>query len=300
MLDNTTAIETKETPLTKRQEQERARLEAWLEERLEKGKKQRHCEVVTLVPMLAALLLERNPVNRPIASRNAATLASDIANGRFLFNGESIVVSDTGLLIDGQHRCIQVVSTNTPIETVLVFGAPEKSRFTIDTGRPKSVSNFLAMKGKNYTAALGAAASYHLQWRKFGLLSTGGANVPTKSEILDAADELRGLESSVELTVASMKSVRSHAVLAFCHYVFWKKSSREASDHFVLRVIEGDGLKKGDPILYARNRLLAMGRLHTANARSELLFKCWNAHRLNLPIESHFKLTGGKLPKVER
>lgn len=52
-----------------------ARMKSWLEERVEAGKKKRSAEVVTLTPVLASLLLERNPINRPISKRNAADLA---------------------------------------------------------------------------------------------------------------------------------------------------------------------------------------------------------------------------------
>ena len=58
------------------------------------------------------------------------------------------------------------------------------------------------------------------------------------------------INSPTSVTMApSNATIGSHAVLAFCHYVFWKASSRENADHFMTKLIEGDGLKKGDPIL---------------------------------------------------
>lgn len=288
---------------TKAQAEERRRMTDWLEARIVASKKKPSAEVVTLTPMLAQLLLEegRNPVNRPLSQRNSADIGADIANGRFEFNGESIVISNTGILIDGQHRCAQVAATKHSIETVIVFGPNEAARFTIDIGKSKTVSNFLAMKGRHYTGVLGAAVGYHLQWRKIGaLLYGGGKHYPTKPEILAAADETRGMETSVEFTVPAMKSpVRSHAVLAFCHFVFWKKTNRESADQFILRLIEGDGLRRNDPILYCRNRLIKSGRSVPAGERAELIFKCWNAHRLGNTID-HLKISGGALPKVER
>lgn len=277
--------------------QERLRL--WLEERIAAGKKKPTAEVVTLVPALAALLLERNPVNRPISKQNANELKSDVASQRFVFNGESIVVSDTGVLMDGQHRCLTVVETGVPIETAIVFGPKEAARFTIDTGRSKTVSNFLAMKGRHYTHALGAACGYIVQWKQGGKINYAGDQRPSKQTVLAAADELKGIDDSVEFTQAAMKTVRSHAVLAFCHWVFWKKSSREAADAFMSKLIEGDGLKKGDPILWCRNKLIASSRGVHAGDRAELIFKTWNAHRLGQTITA-FRVSGGPLPKVER
>ena len=302
MLDATNENVLIEKP-TKARAEEIRRMEIWLNERITAGKRKAAAEVVTLTPVLARLLLDRNPINRPISKANSSSLAADIANDRFEFNGESIVVSNTGTLIDGQHRCEQVIATGRSIETVIVFGPTDGSRYTIDTGKPKTVSNFLAMKGKLYTVALSSAACFHLEWRKRGAIGSYTTRQdlrPTKSEILSAVDELRGLESSVEFTVPSMKTVRSHALLAFCHYVFWKKSGREVADNFIQRLIDGDGLRKGDPIHYCRNRLLGFGRGVHANTRAELVFKCWNGHRIGETID-HFKLSGhGKLPKVER
>lgn len=275
------------------------RMTIWLEEHVAKGKKSPHAEVVTLTPVLASLLLERNPVNRPISKTNNNEIRQDMANGRYVFNGESIIISDTGTLNDGQHRCLNVLETGVPIQTVIVFGPKEETRFTVDTGRSKTVANFLSMKGRKYTHVLGPASGYILQWKQLGWIPYDGSARPSKQAILQAADTIKGIDASVEFTSDCMKTVRSHAVLAFCHHAFWKASSREDADYFMTKLIHGDGLKKGDPILYCRNRLIGMGRNTRAGNRVELVFKCWNAHRNNHGID-HFKLSGGKLPKLER
>lgn len=275
------------------------RMKEWLEERIYKGKKSPIAEIVTLTPVLASLLLERNPINRPISRSGKSEIKQDIAGGRYVFNGESIIVSDTGVLNDGQHRCLNVLETGISIQTVIVFGPKEETRFTVDTGKSKTLSNFLAMKGRKYTHVLGPAVGYILQWKQHGYIPDGAEVVPTKQARLEASEAIKGIDASVLFTADSMKTIRSHAVLAFCHYAFWKASSRENADYFMTKLIEGDGLKKGDPILYCRNRLMGMGRGIRAGTRSELVFKCWNAWRSGHSID-HFKMGGGKLPKLER
>jgi len=276
-----------------------SRMRIWLDERIAKGKKAPSAEIITLTPVLASLLLERNPINRPISKLGKAEIKQDLANGRYVFNGESIIVSDTGVLNDGQHRCVNVLETGVSIQTVIVFGPKEETRFTVDTGKSKTLSNFLAMKGRKYTHVLGPAVGYILQWKQYGYLPVGAETKPTKQAQLEAADAIRGIDASVLFTADCMKTVRSHAVLAFCHHAFWKVSSRENADFFVTKLMEGDGLKKGDPILYCRNRLIGMGRGIRAGTRAELVFKCWNAWRSGHSID-HFKMSGGKLPKLER
>lgn len=304
MLDATNTSETTLETIRGVSPEEHRRMTAWLEGHIEGSKKKPVAEVVTMTPLLAQLLLTRNHENRPISRRNSDDLAADIANKRWEFNGESIVVSKSGKLLDGQHRCQQVVATGKPIETVVVFGPRDQARFTIDTGKSKTVSNFLSMKGKSYTHALGPAINYILQWREHGEIyrPTGAKSsslLPTKAQIIAAADELAGIDASIEVTAGSMKTVKSHAVLAFCHFVFSRRLNRTTADEFMLKLIEGDGLRKGSPIHYCRNRLLNMGGEVRANARAELIFKSWNAWRIGNDMDG-CRLSGGKLPKVER
>jgi hypothetical protein len=286
--------------LTKAQSEERRRMLVWFEQHVEAGRKKPFSELVTLTPILAEILLEHNPINRPLSKPNVADLMSDVGAGRWTLNGESIVVSKKGYVLDGQHRCWIVKHTGVAIETFMTFGIDEEARYTIDIGKPKSAPNFLSMKGRKDTNNLAAAVGCYLQWRQHGYIRYSGGR-PTKTEVLAGADLFKGIDDSVALvTGATKRGLGSRSVLAFCHYVFWKRSGRENADHFMLRLIEGDGLKKGDPILVCRNRLTGnMHRGNTANDRAELVFKAWNHYRRGETVTS-LKLSGGKLPKVER
>jgi hypothetical protein len=285
----------------------------WLEERIAAGKKSPVAEVITLTVALAELLVSdvRNQINRPLSGGNEASLLSDIANQRFEFNGESIVVSDTGKLLDGQHRCYSVIKSGIPIQTVIVFGPKEDARFTIDIGRPKSASNFLAMKGHKYTAMLASTARLVLIYRAFDSLVTGGADsyktAPTKTEVVNAVSQLRGLEASVEFTSVAPKALGSKSILAFAHYIIAKKSSRENADYFFQKMFEVaqsmavPELKDGHPIRYCVRRIPDVGSnggTTGLNARAELIFKCWNGYRRGEAPRSIS--LNGRLPKVER
>lgn len=275
-----------------------SRMNAWLDERISKGKKSPLAEVVTLTPVLASLLLERNPVNRPIGRYNMDSLRADTSNGRFMFNGESIVVSDTGVLIDGQHRCQTVVETRNAIQTVMVFGPKEDARFTIDIGKPKTAANFLHMKGGVDTNNLSATISLLIQYAATGTLIYGSVRA-TKPQIVDGYGRFRGVENSVAIVSdATKKKLGSRSALAFCHYTFKRKAGAEAADHFMRKLIDGDGLRKGDPIYHTRERLLKLERGCRAEARIEVVFKGWNAWRRNEAVTNI--RSNGKLPKVER
>lgn len=299
MLDATASNEVPSESVYGVSKEEYRRMKQWLEDRIEVGRKRRTAEAVMLSPCLAHLLMGCNTINRPIGKSNLSNLKADIANGRWEYNGESISVSKTGRLLNGQHRCTAVIETGVGIETVIAFGANDESRFTIDIGSPKSAANFLHMRDYTDTNNLAATVSMLLQYRKNGSLSSGSLSRPTKTEIVQAAETYRGVQSSVyAVRGATKKHLGSRSVLAFCHYTFWKKTNKETADEFIRLLIDGDGLRKGNPIYYCRERLLGMSRETRADSRAEVIFRCWNAWRRGESVHKRITLSG-KLPKVE-
>jgi hypothetical protein len=272
------------------------RMEVWLDERIKRGKKEPFSEVVTLTPVLASLLLQRNTNNRNIMRMNGESICNDILAGRWQFNGESIVVADTGLLIDGQHRCHAVVQTGKSITVSLVFGAKEDARYTIDIGSPKTASNFLHMKGFKDCNNMAAAIALIIQYQKDGNIPKGYTR-PTKTEIVQNAEELRGIQTSIDF-VSGAKALGSRSVLAFCHYIFKKRAGAVAADEFISKLIGGEGLRKGDPIYYCRERLIAMRGTSIAGDKAGIIFKAWNHWRLGDTITKIIAPT--RLPKLER
>jgi hypothetical protein len=162
-----------------------------------------------------------------------------------------------------------------------------------------ALANKLTMCGRNkYSTPLGAAIGYLIQWQEHDHVDKDSQ--PTHTAILQLAETFKGIEGSVEIAARGTRIIRSHSVLAMCHWIFSRKSSRAAADEFINKVIDGNDLKKGDPILYCRNRLMGMTRANSVGERIELVFKCWNAWRRGERIESYLKLSGAKLPKVSR
>lgn len=279
------------------QEIERQRMERWLADKTAKG---RSVEIVTITPVLATLLLERNTKNRPIAHGNVNVLERDAIEGRFEFNGESVIVSEDGSLIDGQHRCQAVVRTGVPIETVIVFGVPDKARRTVDIGRARSAANVLAMEyGVEEAGLVATVTKMILSWRTFGHIAKHGKHAPTKTQVIDAHGHLTGIEESLKFCNRKRASlVAPRTVLAFCHWAFAQRASREDADRFMARLIDGDRPRDGDPILYVRDRLLGITKWVFPQDRVSLIFQAWNLWRTGRPF-AQIK-TKSDLPPLER
>lgn len=248
----------------------------WIDSKVAAAKGGVICDVVEVTPALARALLERNPANRRVSEATVEKIVRDIDAGNFVVNGESIIVAADGTLNDGQHRLCAVVQANRSITSVMVFGPARDTRTTVDQGRSKQVGDYLAMGGHRDSLALAAAAGYVWQWKNIGRLSTQAMDRPTKGEVLAVVEANPGLADSVSAVGGNV--VAGRGILAFCHWVFSTKASAQVADDFIHALITGENLLSRDPVLYARNRLMADRRL-SPNEKAKLIFRAWNAYR---------------------
>lgn len=248
----------------------------------------------TITVARAQALLKRNPSNRPISDSKVDEYARDMKEGRWAFNGESIIIADTGELNDGQHRCAAIVSSGTAIETVLVVGVPRARRFTTDMGMARKVGHFLGMNGVSNASNVAAIAATLMIIERFGELPNRGAggvtqNVttgdrPTKQQVLQyasrhAAEITRALEA---IPHKGAQKVASLSRLATALILFARKSKNfDAAAKYISAIVDGDSLNKRNPIYVCRERMLGekRGNSLTPHKTFEILIRGWNAHR---------------------
>ncbi len=273
----------------------------WLNRKIEEAKFKVISEVVELTPALARVLLSRNPDNRKISQTIVENYARDIANGAWAFNGEPIIISNTGKLNDGQHRCEAVIAANTSIQTVLVLGTDRDSRLTIDQGKTRMTGDYLGMNGHVDSIALAAAANFIWQYVNHGFISWTRGFRPTKSEVLAFVESHPNVvESLAAIPNKGADAIGGRAILAFSYWVFLQACGDKTTvDLFIDSLVKGSNLVPRSPILYARNRLMAeRGRLRP-NEKAELILRAWNASRRGDKV-SNLPIKGGALPAVER
>jgi len=105
--------------------------------------------------------LENNVINRPINNGNFLLIKQEILRKKWRFNGETIIIGESGLILDGQHTLIALVlavleweenpdkypdwKSAPTLEKVVVFGVGEDDETvnTINTGKPRSLSDVL-------------------------------------------------------------------------------------------------------------------------------------------------------------
>lgn len=260
---------------------EKRRAEAWLKDRLARGKIEAFTETVDITPAIAEMLLARNPENRSRSQTAINTYASDIAGGRWQLNGEAIKVSKDGLLNDGQHRCAAIVQAARPIKTMIVFGCERDSRLTLDQGKARTPGDYLAMEGVEYANLVAAVASFIWQYETHGELKYHQRDKPTKQQIRETMHSHPGILDSVKKVPSNgVNLVGGKSLITFCHYLIAQAHGAEA-DTFIGRLVRGDGLEIDDPVFTARNSLMKNrgGRGVKANDKARTILKAWSLFR---------------------
>jgi hypothetical protein len=275
-----------------------ARLEKWVADKINEAHNEPITELVTLSPALASILLSRNEKNRPVSQVGLERIKRDLEQGRWVFNGESLIVSIDGKLNDGQHRCRAVIETGISIRMVIVFGPRRESRMTLDQGVTRTVGHYLGMSGHTDANTLGTVANYYWQHKTRGYLSGYGPLRPTKAQAVDVVDSNPLLTDSIAyVSRKGAASLTTKPMLAFCHRVFAEASHVEHANKFMDLLLSGAYLANRDPILYCRNRLIETRSRTNIQERAELLFKTWNAWRKGEKVD-RIMIGGRSLPEL--
>ena len=70
----------------------------------------------------------------------------------------TIVITNDGVLLDGQHRLMAVVKSGVPIKMTFTVCDSESAFEYIDIGKTRSASDFLDVKNRNETASVARVA----------------------------------------------------------------------------------------------------------------------------------------------
>ena len=215
-----------------------------------------------LTPKAAKDYLDAQTHNRKLSKDRVSMLAGDIASGRWRFNGEAIKFDEQGILIDGQHRCAACVKAGVPIKVLVIRGLPKETQETMDTGKARSFSDILVLRGVPCATNIAAAVRRIWGSENVGFKQACGEGSPrATSQALLAFYEATATDARYCMNLASR--VRSAtgvpvSLLACIIHEFRKVAEDAEVEWFCERLIDGAGLDDDDPILMLRNTLQKM------------------------------------------
>jgi len=255
--------------------------------------------VVYLDPTLARQLYDGNAENqRRVSSSNLRKVEESIKSGLFALNGESIIQSVSGKLLNGQHRVLAVLNTGIGIWTVLVLNVPDEYFHTIDSGKSRSFSDVCQISGdsdaRNVSTTILRLAEYYTDSRSVGTMQA----IPHAR--LQQVKEMCGdVTASISAVVAS-SNVMSRSRTAWLYHVVSTQSKARA-DEFFGALANGESLSSISPVYHLRERMLrekgAKAKLQNREALA-LLIKAWNVFIEERPLKTLRWTDGEPFPEL--
>lgn len=147
-----------------------------------------YVENVTITPQVAQMMLEHNTHNRNLTESRAQAYARDMASGNWRYTGEGIKFGPDGTLLDGQTRLRAIVLSGVTITMPVWRGIDPDAQLVMDSGRPRSNSDALSLRGEKDVVTLRAIICADFQWCHYGAQSaftSNGKRRVTPSEMLD-------------------------------------------------------------------------------------------------------------------
>lgn len=229
--------------------------------------------VEKLTPEIATSILEGSSdiKNRNVHDGHVQWLAAQMKAGKWVLNGEAIILDDENQLIDGQHRLWAIIQSDTTIESLVTRGVDRKGFSTIDTGSARTLANVLGIVGEKYAAAVAAALSWtyrHDQGKMFAPSKSSGFSHQVGLTVMKKHP---GIRDSAEFIGKLMKNPIlkkiSASALIFLHYRFSTHSKEKATEFFeTLGDLRFD--TEGTPTRILRNQILHVNSIdHARGAR---------------------------------
>jgi hypothetical protein len=286
-------------------------------------------KVETITPTDAHTMLGTNVHNRHVKRSLVLRLANAMRRDDWTLNGETIKISVTGKLLDGQHRLLAIIESGCTIRTFVVRGLPDETQQTVDIGITRSNADVLALEGYASRSRWLAATLRYLKLLETGLFrATGGgestyvggqaehakAREPiatfSPQELMDVLLDYPYIYDSMDAVDGMSRSFGGSAAQYAALHAWLSKKNPDAARDFFDHLVNGTGLEKGDAI-WALRRYLETRKADrvSSNTRTKgwsrvsrlyvhaLFIKAWNAYRAGKKVRTLSWKTNEPLPE---
>lgn len=262
---------------------------------------------VLVNPDLANKWLQFNSHNRPLQKRHFMELAKRMKNKEWCLNGQAIIFSNDGMLMDGQHRLSAVVVSNLSVYFDVRFGIDNNNFSTLDDGKKRTLGDVLALEDvpnyNNIAATINIIATYNYSKNSghFGL-----GDRPSNAELLNwYYNHKEIIEYEREGAKMYEQSGRILTKSKFAAYLYLTSLiDKNKSFDFFTKLSLGTNLSS-DSIIYKLRTKLIQSKINKSkrmNSRYEraIIIKAWNYFRANKnPKILRFDVLNEKFPIFE-
>jgi hypothetical protein len=240
---------------------------------------------------MAEKWLRKNAINRPMRQELVLNYAAMMERGEWMPNGESIIIADTGMLLDGQHRLSAIILYGKPVVTYVAMGLPEEVFLTINQGKSRNRSDALGICGESHPTRLSSALSL-LHLYVTGKLKEGvtqryaGTNLPSPKQQADLLEQWPEMREAILEARRVQSGIGGNLNPSACAVgiVVLGRIDEEDASKFFYHLKTGENISKGSPIGVLRQMLINY-KVRKVPSRSEyhlgLIFTAWKKWRLN-------------------
>lgn len=236
-----------------------------------------------ITPEQATELLESGGQNRKLNESSVERFATDMLAGNWKSSetAETIKLAAGGVLHDGQHRLAAVVKSGRAQMFWVARNVPPAALEMVDTGRSRTFSDVLTMRGGNSSASRRLAATLKWIWHYEHDSALTSGRAVSHAELKRTLEEHPGAADAVEKAYASSE-ITPQSILAFVYTLAKEKRPRRA-DEWLDAVQEGANIGRLHPAFVLRRRLRRTGdrdgRTHQMRGpyAAALVIKSWNA-----------------------
>jgi len=229
------------------------------------------------------LLSKKHPNIRPLKEVKVRELSRELVQGKWIPNPIPIIFSDTGYLLNGQHRLNAVIRTGISVEEELRFGQDEALMKIIDTNLHRTAADDFHYEQIPQAARMAAAAFWVHRYLNNGMTGvTETYQRPSKSELLEtyfAHPNL--LKSATAGTRFTKGRLAAPTLMTALHYICHEIDPVRADDFF-LKLATGENLSSRSSVMHLRNLMLerrAGMRNFTDAELAAWVIQAWNSLR---------------------
>jgi hypothetical protein len=211
--------------------------------------------VVNVTPKLAEELLAKNARNRNIRASRVAEYAREMQAGNWLINGETIVVSESGNLLNGQHRLKAVIKADVAVPMLLATGVAESAFPTLDAGLSRKAADTLNLRGVASATRVAAMARLVLNY-------VNDSKINDRRSPREIDEVVRDHPEIIDYTNAYRRLIAlGRTGAAACVMIADRFSGKSPLvTEFAEGVMSGADLAEGDVRLAYRNRMIGLNR----------------------------------------
>lgn len=243
---------------------------------------------VLVTPDLAREWLTRNQNNRPLKHKHVERLCNSILSGKWKMTGDPIRFSNTGKLIDGQHRLNAIEKSGVSVMCVVMKDLDEDIFDVIDSGRTRQKSDIISIEfpylSFEVAKILGTSATIAYEYQNE--LFSFQVRVE-KSELLEFIKSNQKIIDCAEYAQSLSRPTPCSRAIAGAFLFFTKDENHDKALRFIRGFMSGENLPSGNVLLTLRDSCFN-ARINRRPIQIKEIFgrliKCWNAEVRGKPL----------------